>query len=368
MGLTFAKSLRFGPLRFNISGSGIGISGGIPGLRIGVGPRGAYVAGGKAGFRYRKSLGANRSAQRQPSNASQTYPAADARPSAQDLQLHSVEHDTRSVLEFADANADDLVRSMNEQRAKTDLWPAAACVLGLGYFVVVAKTGPWPTWLHVFVIAVAAAATYYVRWRDRVRKLTVLFFDLDDEEKNWFEPFTAAFHTASQVARLRSIVLTAQLGDRRYTSGASQGVKLAAANIHIGQAPGVLANVDVPILESGKTSLAFFPDRVLAFQGKTVGAIAYSDLGFVSESTKFVEQEQVPSDAKVVDHTWQYVNKNGTPDKRFKDNRQYPVCLYSQLNVSTPAGLDLQFLASRDRAFDAVQSAVTALKSRLATH
>ncbi len=43
MELTFAKSIRFGALRFNISGSGIGVSAGIPGFRIGTGPRGAYI-------------------------------------------------------------------------------------------------------------------------------------------------------------------------------------------------------------------------------------------------------------------------------------------------------------------------------------
>jgi len=46
MGVSFAKSVKFGAVRFNFSGSGIGISVGIPGLRIGTGPRGAYIGGG----------------------------------------------------------------------------------------------------------------------------------------------------------------------------------------------------------------------------------------------------------------------------------------------------------------------------------
>jgi len=57
MGVSFAKSVKFGAVRFNFSGSGIGMSVGIPGLRIGTGPRGAYIGGGMAGFRYRRSLG-----------------------------------------------------------------------------------------------------------------------------------------------------------------------------------------------------------------------------------------------------------------------------------------------------------------------
>jgi hypothetical protein len=46
MGWDFRKSLRAGPVRVNVSKSGIGGSAGVPGARVGVGPRGPYVAGG----------------------------------------------------------------------------------------------------------------------------------------------------------------------------------------------------------------------------------------------------------------------------------------------------------------------------------
>lgn len=58
MSLSFSRSVRFGAVRFNFSGAGIGVSVGIPGLRVGIGARGAYVGGGIGGFRYRKSLNA----------------------------------------------------------------------------------------------------------------------------------------------------------------------------------------------------------------------------------------------------------------------------------------------------------------------
>lgn len=49
MGFDVRKSLgKIGPIRFNLSTSGIGMSAGVRGARIGVGPRGAYVTGGPA--------------------------------------------------------------------------------------------------------------------------------------------------------------------------------------------------------------------------------------------------------------------------------------------------------------------------------
>ncbi len=50
------KAFRFGPIRFNLSKSGIGVSGGIKGLRVGTGPRGTYVHAGRGGIYYRKSF------------------------------------------------------------------------------------------------------------------------------------------------------------------------------------------------------------------------------------------------------------------------------------------------------------------------
>src|SRR5262245_15520838 len=56
MGVFLRKSLGSGPLRFNISKSGLGFSTGVKGLRVGVGPRGVGVSGGRKGIYFRKSL------------------------------------------------------------------------------------------------------------------------------------------------------------------------------------------------------------------------------------------------------------------------------------------------------------------------
>ncbi len=56
MGFYLRRSKKVGPFRLNLSKSGIGISAGVRGARLGVGPRGAYVHAGRNGIYYRKSL------------------------------------------------------------------------------------------------------------------------------------------------------------------------------------------------------------------------------------------------------------------------------------------------------------------------
>src|SRR5690349_12356802 len=50
------KSVRVGGMRFNLSRSGVGMSVGVTGLRVGRGPRGNYVHMGRGGVYFRQTL------------------------------------------------------------------------------------------------------------------------------------------------------------------------------------------------------------------------------------------------------------------------------------------------------------------------
>lgn len=353
MGLSFSRSVRFGPVRFNFSGSGIGVSTGIKGLRIGTGPRGAYISAGRGGFRYRASLGGGRPVQttqaKPVGSHSGTVSVTDA--SAPNI-VSTQQHDTLSVLSLSDSNGDALLAAINEQAKKTEWWPFVGG--GLLLLLVWSRQfmSSWPSWVVLVMFAIAVVATGWLCHTEKFKRLTVLFFEPDDHAAKAFGELVASTQGALNVRKLQPLMETATYADKKYQAGASRGLKLGKASVSLGQAPGILANIDVPILTSGRTTFAFYPDRVLAFQNKVVGAIDYRDLQATSSATKFVEKESLPSDATVIDRTWQYVNQKGGPDKRFKNNRQYPVCQYNQLRFTSPRGLDVRFQASRAGAFD----------------
>jgi uncharacterized tellurite resistance protein B-like protein len=86
---------------------------------------------------------------------------------------------------------------------------------------------------------------------------------------------------------------------------------------------------------------------LLVFVRDGVGAVSYEDLSIVVNDKRFIEDGLVPRDAQVVDQTWQYVNKSGGPDRRFKNNRQIPICLYEELWLNSPSGLNEVVQTSR---------------------
>jgi hypothetical protein len=58
MGISFRKSFKIGPVKVNVSKSGVGASVGRKGARIGINAKGnAYVSAGADGVYYRKTLG-----------------------------------------------------------------------------------------------------------------------------------------------------------------------------------------------------------------------------------------------------------------------------------------------------------------------
>ena len=73
---------------------------------------------------------------------------------------------------------------------------------------------------------------------------------------------------------------------------------------------------------------------------KKFGLIDIREIEFSFHSQKFVEEGIVPTDALIIDNTWLKVNKNGTPDRRFKFNRQIPVCQYGEMSFRSNTGLN----------------------------
>ena len=105
------------------------------------------------------------------------------------------------------------------------------------------------------------------------------------------------------------------------------------------------------------------PDKILIIRKNKVGALSYKNLNIKFNETRFIESEYVAKDAKVVDHTWQYVNKNGSPDKRFKNNRQLPICLYGVIYLTSPEGLNVELQVSSLTITNEFEDALNKLKT-----
>src|SRR5256885_950093 len=107
MGFYIRKSFTLGPLRLNLSRSGLGASIGVKGLRVGSGPRGSYVQMGRGGFYYRQALNDRPTRQ------------VDDYPSASSLQ----EPESSPANRLFDSSATELLQQLNRVKGRFDLLP-----------------------------------------------------------------------------------------------------------------------------------------------------------------------------------------------------------------------------------------------------
>ena len=359
MSFYLRKSIGVGPLRFNLSKSGIGVSVGVKGFRVGAGPRGNYVHVGRGGVYYRKTL-PPLSGSKPSSHVSEPEVGL---ASAFERSVGPMEEiESGSVADMADSSSAELLQELDEKKKKMRIGPvfaAVALVAALGLLVSgvdpVIQGGVDVCWL---------AATYFAFRRDTLAKTVVLFYAFDQPLECAYEALHKAAGDLANCVGCWHIAASGAVYDRKYHAGASAVVDRKATAIRRAAPAFLKTNIETISIGVGKQTLFLFPDRVLVYAAGEVGAIGYDRLRIAVSQTRFVE-ESAPSDARVVAQTWRYVNKNGGPDRRFANNRALPVCLYDELHFTSANGLNEIIQLSKCEIGDSLAKAVAGLVSLL---
>lgn len=344
MGFYLRKALSFGPFRFNLSRSGVGVSVGVKGARIGINPRGqTYIHAGRGGVYYRQTL----------SPGSPRPKTGSSPPSPQPRS--SVEGAAASDLK--DSSSDAVLQELNRVHARYQAVPIAVVVVALGLLgfggTIGSEASLHPA-LRVVVMSLACltglCAILYARHLDATNGTATMHFELSDGVDRRFDAFLKGFAGFSSSEKIWHINAREATEDWKRSAGATTLVSRVETGTSLSAPPRVRTNIDVPALRSGGQTLYFFPDRLLVYDRAGVGAVGYGDLCSEIDVTKFREEGSVPSDARTIGTTWRYVNKNGGPDRRFNANREVPIVEYGQIRLRSTSGLDQAFQTSRSDA------------------
>ena len=358
MGFFFRKSLRFGPIRFNLSSSGIGVSSGVRGLRFGAGPRGSYINAGAHGIYYRKTI----SSVAKPHGGAGVAPRRDVpSPISPSSGSHGpmVPVSTASPTELANDSAAGLLQDLQQRQARISFGPWTI-FFTLALAVSLALKGAEPLLVGLLLV-VGILATLLAAAIDRQRKTVVLFYDLDQEFCDRYQRFYESVLNLRNCAKLWVITAKADVYDPKYQAGADALVQRDSAVIHEGAPHGIKTNVAALTLRYGSRSLVFLPHCILIFDGKAIGTVAYDNVKIKAYNTRFIESSGVPRDSEIVDYTWQYTNRNGGPDRRFNNNRKIPVAAYEEIAFSNGHGFRQVIQASRIGHGKGIWNAVSSL-------
>ncbi len=169
-----------------------------------------------------------------------------------------------------------------------------------------------------------------------------LKYEFDEYSEKKYESLNCFFKEISKNKKIWQINTSTKVYNTKYNSGAGNNVTRNTSLITKSMPWYIENNIDVYGLKLQNEKIYFTPDRIIIFRGmRRVSGRSYKDLEAGFSTTNFVETEMIPKDARICSYTWQYVNKNGGPDRRFSNNRQMPVCKYGEITLKTNDGINI---------------------------
>jgi hypothetical protein len=340
MGLFFRRSIKLGPIRLNFSSSGVGASVGVRGLRVGVNSRGQqYVRAGLGGVYFHQVITPRSSG-----------PAVRVEPQVQFTEQNISSH----VSALDRASDSELVALLNET-SKWVRWhfitTGATIVSSLALLPISAR-------LAAFTCLLGIAITCRVARWESCRRAILLSFGLSGRARQVFVELVEGFNRIAECSQVWWIPRVAALADwheSKQNAGATGLVDRQSAKVGAGVPPGVDSDTPIPTLFIAGQSLYFLPDGLLVYQDRIAAHVPYDDLQCTSIHERFIE-ETAPRDAQVVGYTWLHPNRDGTPDRRFSNNYQLPICLEGKLRLSSHSGVNIVLQTSVPTATDKLAS------------
>ena len=327
MGFRYRKSINLGGgFKINISKSGIGYSWGVPRYRITKTSKGTtrktYSIPG-TGISYVNENGRKRNSQKStiklcnPSN-SQIHDVMQDIDSAPIGQLQSAEYQEL---------IDKLSKILKINRLSNIL---------LWFVLLMAQ----PLFILLPITGIVLKILLHTKWKVNID------YTISEEIENEYKNRISAWTNLNNCGRLWQIIQFANVSNTKTNAGASRNINRVIFKF-LQKTPFYLStNVTAIQMKLKNETLILLPDKILIIRETRIGTVNYDSLYIDVGTVNFVESQSVPNDAHIVNYTWLYVNKNGGPDKRFKNNRQLPVCLYGRIIIKSPEGINIEFQCS----------------------
>ena len=150
----------------------------------------------------------------------------------------------------------------------------------------------------------------------------------------------------------------------------------SAASISIDRKRTQCLRKELPGITSPETPLVFlnqngadiylYPGFFVMFESPSrMGILDITELEVAYEATQFIESEAIPPDGTKVREVWEKSNKDGSRDKRYAENRQFPVMKYGEITFRSGSGIYEKYMFSDAKQAEDFFNAIQAFKNLL---
>ncbi len=356
--MRFRRRVKLFPgVTLNFSNTGISTTIGVPGASVNFNNRGTFINTGLSGTGIydRKRVGGKK----QSNSSNQSYqdleiPQQEINPN-QRIELKSTENVEETTTEGLQELRDTLLSCYQEKidlkreisKAKSSL-KSSKILLTFSYILIVGFFIKWFIQNRDFKIEYLT---------DLEKQLSECYVNIDiktDKQiENAFYELLDSYKTLLSCQKIWDITSTSKIDKIVMRTAASESITRKQVKFGFGNLDIIKSKFDALHFENAKGGDLYIYPAFIAIvdSNKKFGLIDIKEVEFDFISNQFMEEEGVPSDSNVIGNTWAKVNKNGSPDKRFKDNYQIPICLYGNIEIRSSTGLNEAYcLSNHDKA------------------
>ena len=366
MSWRFRKSFKVIPgVRLNLTARGLSATFGAAPFSINVGPRGVYrnvsIPGtgiwdrqridGPSSLPPRNQLpspdgaGVPSSSPVPPSVPVPPQPATEIHSASTELLTSESLEQLRRLLMDAYNERDELTREISTATSESN-----------------SATRRYQNWEHGFLMKrlfkqsfvtrkeTAETATAKLEELQEQLRLTTIATEIavDREQAEPYYRMRDAFSALSECQKVWNVLTEKAIDRIAERSNANTAVTRTSVSFSLNACDLIQWEQKVPHLPNRTGGDMFiYPGFILYRASKQAFALIDSrDVSLRFVSTQFTETDPVPSDSQIVGHSWAKCNKDGSPDRRFRDNYQIPVARYGTLLFTTADGLDVRYICS----------------------
>ena len=176
-----------------------------------------------------------------------------------------------------------------------------------------------------------------------------IVYEFNDELENSFLEYVLAWKKLASSYKIWQVPLQGDVRNSKNMAGAGHAMLKKDMKISFMMPWFLKSNISVPVICFEGVKLIVFPDKLLIIGKYKVGAVPEKDVDIQFDDVGFVEDTFRSRDSELIQYQWLHPNKDGGPDRRFKENKQLPVYKYGKISISSTEGLNEMMLVSNEK-------------------
>ncbi len=350
MAWSFRRRIKIIPgVRLNLSKSGISTSIGVRGANVTLGKFGTYLNTGipGTGIYQRQKISGNEKAKPQDrsENTQQTENHIYAEKEIisadiQEITSQDMQGIKDSIL-LAHQQRIELNRDLQKVKDKLASTKTKLTLSYIFIYGLISKGIP-----EKIKTDISAQKQTIVELKNQIENCYVnLEIDFDEEFEQKYKRLLETFKNLINSNKIWDITNASLQDTVQSRSSAGTLVKKQEVKFGFKTLPDIKFDYDAMFFKNANgADLYFYPNFiVMLLSTHKFAIIGIDELEFNHCGVRFTETGTIPKDSKIIDKTWAKVNKNGTPDKRFKGNYQIPIVKYGEIKLLTDTGVNEEY-------------------------